>query len=75
MASGLWSLQGNAHLFCSWQGCDAPDCAANVSGSRKGANGYDVKGYRNLEDARNNNDSYYEFRMCAECVNLEANGV
>ena len=68
MASGLWSVE-NEEPYFSWHGCDNPDCHEKGKGSTV----YDTKGYRNLEEARNNNDNYYEFRLCGECLNLEAN--
>lgn len=70
MSNGLWSIE-NEEPYFSWHGCDCPDC----KGKGLGATVYDVKGYRNILETKNNNDNYYEFRLCGECLNLEANGV
>ena len=68
-ASGLYSLTYDFPYF-SWHGCDHPECEEKG----KGATVYDMKGYRCLDDAQNNNDNYYEFRLCEYCLNLMCNG-
>lgn len=69
-ANGLYSCL-NDEPFFSWHGCDNPECTEKG----KGANVYEMKGYKNLSEAQNGNDNYYEYQLCEQCLNEMVNGI
>ena len=55
IGSGLFSFDDGSQF--SWRGCE--HCADGL-----GAEVYDLRGYRNLEDRE-----LYEFQVCGDCIN------
>ena len=60
IGSGLFSFDDESYF--TWDGCE--HCADGL-----GAEVYDLRGYRNLEDRE-----LYEFHVCGDCINSQYYG-
>jgi Zn-dependent M28 family amino/carboxypeptidase len=59
ISNGLFKNEEESYF--TWQGCDY--CSPGLSNTV-----YDCKGYLTLQEAQEDRDNYYEFKLCGDCL-------